>query len=273
MKFSTNISTIYRFILSCIFTITFSSVIFWQSKAQANLSLAPIYLQIEAKKTQTSGFLTVGNTSDKPLRVRISATAFTYDEEGKFQALESQGEKDLMNYLRFSPKEMTIPPQSKRNVRLTTILPPSFPDGEYRVAIFAESLQENSNSDSQYKVNLTTRIGSAIYIRKGDIQPNLKVEKALFNSQKKELRLTVINNGKATARTKINWQLNQNNQKVIDGVGFSSYLPDKTVNTLLSPNEEKELTLKPGIYQLTGELVWVDGNEKKQNFTVNFEVK
>lgn len=243
--------------------------------ALADLSVAPTYMQLEAEKVQTTGFLVVGNTSDNPIRVRASITSFTYDENGNFIRQETGNKWDLSSYVRFSPKEVTIPPKSNRRIRFAALMPPSLPDGEYRVAIFVETLsaQNVNQEENVYRVNFLTRIGSAIYVKKGNLEPDLKVKQVFFNQEKKELRLTVANQGTATAKTLINWQLSQNNQEIIKGTGGASFLPEKTVNALLTPESKKALDLKPGTYQLTGELIWVDDSQKKQSFTVNLEVK
>ena len=237
------------------------------------LSLSPIYLELKADKTQTTGILKVSNTSDKPLRVRVSATAFSYDEQGNFKRLESGSKEDLTSYMRYSPKEVTIPPKSTNNIRLAAILPPSLPDGEYRVAIFVNSLQEINNETTNYRVNFTTSMGSAIYVRKGNIHPNLNVDKAHFNTEKSELRLTISNQGQATARPKITWKLTQNNKEIIKGEGGGSFLPNKTMSVILKPNTKEKMILNAGNYQLSGEAVWNDDGMKSLPFALDLVIK
>jgi hypothetical protein len=242
---------------------------FFSKIAKANLFVSPIYLELQAEKTQTTGFLQISNQGEKALTIRLS-TAFTYDELGVFQRIPSGGENDLTPYIRYAPKELTIPPQSERNIRIAAILPPSLPNGEYRVAIYVETLPENNNPNSQYKVNFVTSIGSAIYVRKGDVAPNLQVEKALFEADNKELRLGIFNQGKATGRAKITWKLLDKNEMIAEGTVGKSFLPQKRMNVLLNSST---LDIESGIYQLVGEIIWKDGTEKKQPFDVNVEIR
>ena len=55
----------------------------------ANLSVSPSYLRLEAKKTQTTGFLSVGNTGNTSIRIRVSTVAFSYDQKGVFEEVDS----------------------------------------------------------------------------------------------------------------------------------------------------------------------------------------
>ena len=134
-------------------------------------------------------------------------------------------------------------------------------------------MQEINKQEDNYRINFKINMGSAIYVKKGDISPDLHIKKAQFNGEKQELRLTILNQGKATARPKITWQLSQNNQEIVKGEGGSSFLPQKTGHTLLKPENQENLNLKPGTYQLTGELIWKDGDTQKLPFNVDLEVK
>lgn len=237
----------------------------------ANLSLAPIYLEItNNQQSRNTGVLTVGNTSDQPIRISLSTTFFNYDYNGVFQRLNT-GEYDLTNYLIYTPREITIPPHNFQRIRLQTTLPSNLPEGEYRVAIFAETLQTNANQNSNYQVNLTTRIGSAIYVRNGNLSPNINISTVNFNPENQQLRLLVNNTGNATAIANIKWQLSQNGNVTITGKGGGSYLPNSETNSLLKPDQNVNLTGEN--YQLTGEMIYQENDREITlpfNFNINF---
>lgn len=245
--------------------------------AHAGLFLSPMYLKMESEQGQSKGVLQIGNTSAKSIRVRLSATAFTYNKNGLFRRrANSEGdnrplEKDLTPYLRYSPQEMVIPANSSRRIRLISLLPPSLPEGEYRTAIFAETLQEKTNSQG-YKVGLNLSIGAALYVAKGELEPDISITETNFDAKNSKMKLLVTNEGDATAKGKIKWTLKQNNKEIASGESGGSFLPDSQTNIILNPQENQNLDLVPGKYQLEGNVIWDKADEKQvENF--NLELK
>ena len=247
--------------------------------AYGRLFLSPMYLKMESQQGQSSGVLQVGNTSSKPIRVRLSATAFTYDENGIFQRLSAQKNAksnpslahDLTPYLHYSPREMEIPGNSSRQVRLISLLLPSLPEGEYRTAIFAETLQETTNAQGS-KVGLNMSIGSALYVAKGEIQPEITVDGTNFNPKNKEIKLLVNNTGTATAKGNITWTLKQGKKVISSGESGGSFLPNSQTNIVLNRHENNQKTLTTGIYQLEGKIVWNEA-DKKQASKFDFDLE
>jgi hypothetical protein len=241
--------------------------------AHANLFLSPMYLQLESQQGQSKGVLQVGNTSSEPIRVRLSATAFTYDKNGNFQSLDRGGERDLTPYIRYSPKEIVIPANSSRRVRVLSLLPPSLPEGEYRTAIFAETLQETTNAKG-YKFGLNFKIGSALYVAKGDLNSDISFKSASFDSVNHLLKMLVINQGNATAKGEIVWTLKKGDIQVASGKSGGSFLPQTQTDISLNrPQKETKLDLAPGVYQLTGEMVWDSlGGQKKHDFQIEVKI-
>jgi hypothetical protein len=229
-----------------------------------------MYLQLESDKGESKGVLQVGNTSSQPIRVRLSATAFTYNQDGQFQALEGGGNQDLTPYLRYSPQEIVIPANSFRRVRLLSLLPPSLPEGEYRTAIFAETLQETTNSEG-HKIGLNFKIGSAIYVAKGETNSDINVKSVSFNSNNHSLKMLVGNQGTATMKSEINWTLKKENLEVAAGKSGGSFLPQTQTNILLNHDQHKsKLDLAPGVYQLTGKMIW---NSLEGQETSDFQIE
>lgn|GEM_PF-3585465 len=65
--------------------------------------VSPLYLKMESEKGQSKGVLPICNTSSQPIRVSLSATAFTYDRDGSFRRLESNGKSQGV-YINDDPK-------------------------------------------------------------------------------------------------------------------------------------------------------------------------
>ncbi|HLP88019.1 MAG TPA: P pilus assembly protein, chaperone PapD [Nostocaceae cyanobacterium] len=230
--------------------------------AKANLILSPIYVDLTANRGKSEGVLNVGNSSNEAIRVRLFPKFFSYNRDGEFQELTESDERNLSPYLQFSPREIVVEPGKVRRVRLLSLLPPSLPDGEYRVAIFAETLSSGV-VQSGYRVNLISRVGAAIYVRKGNVTSDLQVATASFNRENQQLRLLLRNQGQATARPKIQWSLKQGEKLIVsEGVG-TSVVGGMEQNVLLNRNAQNKLNVNPGKYQLLGEVVWKDGDRQK----------
>ncbi len=264
--------------------ITFSSVLlpqifFSNPIALAQIGASPLVIQVQAQRGKAQGIISVRNTTNEPTRVRIYTEPFTYEREQGFQILE-QSEQNLAPYLRFSPREMTIPPQSERRVRLLTQFPPSLPDGEYRAVVFAESLTESRDAQ-QNLVGIVARIGTTVYVRKGDLQPNLAVENIFYDQKEQKIKVLVSNSGQASALPELTWKITQNGKLVAEGETPETTVIREGERVLqISPTIEDEngvpkpLPLKSGNYQLSGELIWQidDKNPNIVPFKTNLSV-
>lgn len=267
--------------------LTINGLSIFTKPVNAGLFLSPMYLKMESEQGQSKGVLQVGNTSSRPIRVRLSVTAFTYNKNGVFQRRDRIGktgktdsnhkalDHDLTPYLRYSPREMVIPGNDSRRVRLISLLPPSLPEGEYRTAIFAETLQETTNSQG-FKMGFNMSIGSALYVAKGETDPDITIVDSNFNSNNNKIEMLVNNSGNATAKGSINWTLKQGKNVVATGQSGGSFLPDSQTNIVLNRNQDKKSNsnsnFTPGNYQLEGEIVW-DKADQKQASSFNFDLE
>ena len=238
--------------------------------AQAQVGVSPLVIETQAQRGQAQGTLTIRNPTDQPSRARIYTEAFTYDRATGFKVL-SESEQDLSPYLRFSPREMTIPPNESRRVRFIAQLPPDSPEGEYRTVMFTETLIEATDSQ-QNSVGIQARIGATVYVRVGDVAPELQVEEGRYNSEQQAVELLVSNAGKASARVKVDWQLSQNGETMVEGEAPpTSVIAER--DRFLSLSLPETDSLSAGTYQLTGELIWGSGNDPNtQSFDLEVNV-
>jgi hypothetical protein len=243
------------------------------SIAKADIAVSPMILETQAKRGQAKGILTISNLDEKAFRARVYTSAFTYDKEKGFQALTSSP-NDLTPYLQFSPKELQVDGSTQRSIRFITRFPPSLPDGEYRTMIFTENLQPTIVTETDKKKGVTVntsiipRIGVAVYVRKGNISPNLAASSARFNAKDSKLQLLVANKGKASAITSGEWKLKRGNQTLQAGkIGDTTVIAEGERYLSLTPAKAQQIQLSPGNYELSGDLAWGD----KKN-TVPFKV-
>lgn len=251
------------------------SAALWGGAAQAQVSISPLVIDVQANRGQAQGLINITNKSSEPFRARVYAEPFTYSRDVGFQTIPSNP-SNLTPYLQFSPRELIVPPGVNRRVRLSARLSPSLPDGEYRAVIFTEDLKQANTTDSQgNSVGIKARIGVTVYVRKGNVSPNLAVNSASFNSQQKQIQLMVRNSGQASARPVVTWTLNQGGKAVRGGKvdGGTAIIAGSDRNLLLDDPGKNESALSAGEYQLTGKLAWgEDNNMSTLPFSVNLTV-
>lgn len=239
--------------------------------AQAQVSLSPMVVDLQANRGQAQASINVSNNSDQPFRARVYAQPFTYDRNTGFKTLISSP-NDLNPYLQFSPRELVVPPGVTRKVRLITRFPPNFPEGEYRAVVFTEKLEETQDSNGN-KVNIATRIGATVYVRQGNLSPNLVVDSAAWNQQQKQIQILVKDTGKVSARAAVKWTLRQGDKVIKQGNTEPNYIMAESDRYFsLNYPQQGETALVAGEYQLSGELFWGENNQNKQKFNVNLTI-
>lgn len=251
-----------------------SATLLWAGASQAQVSLSPLKIEVKTNRGQAQGVINITNTTNETFRARVYAESFTYNRDKGFESLPASP-SDLRPYLQFSPRELVVPPGTTRRVRLNARLAPSLPAGEYRTMIFTEPLKPNIvKNGNGITTNIITRVGSAFFVRKGDVSPKLAVDSVRWNAEAKKIQLLVRNAGKASAYTSIKWTLKQGGTVVKTGESTASgIVPDGDRNLILNQSKKDELALSPGTYQLSGELMWGEDNDKsKLPFKLNLTV-
>lgn len=249
-----------------------ATAILWGGIAQAQVSLSPLVIEVQARRGQAQGVINVSNTSNQPFRARVYAEPFTYSRDTGFKTLTSSP-SDLTPYLQFSPRELVVPPGVTRRVRLITRFPPSLNQGEYRAVIFTENLRQTTD-DSGNSVALKTRIGATVYVRQGDLSPNLSVEKGSWNQSQQQIQLLVNNAGEASVRPAVSWILKRGETVVETGnIEPTGIVAESDRYFLLRyPNQDQSIP-PAGEYQISGELLWSNQDrQEKAPFKVNLTI-
>jgi hypothetical protein len=255
-----------------------SSFLLWGSPARADISIAPMVIEVGAKRGQTQGTIKVSNFGQKGFRARVYTSPFTYDKTKGFQILSSSP-NDLTPYIQFSPRELQVNGDSNRNIRFVVRFPPSLPDGEYRTMIFTENLEATkvTEQDNKNSVTITTnivpRIGVAVYVRKGNVLPKLVAESATFDAASNKIKLLVRNTGSASAVLSGNWSLKKENQTIRSGdVNSTTVVALGEREFFIDVPNSNKSTLEPGKYKLSGELGWGENQKNRVPFNVDITV-
>jgi P pilus assembly chaperone PapD len=237
--------------------------------ASAQIGISPLVIEVQENNGQAQATINVINNTNKPFRARVYSESFTYEKDQGFNTIPAN-ETSLVPYLRFSPRELTVPAGVTRRIRLHVQLPPNLPEGEYRSVIFTENLDQQKRTDRKGTVtNITTRIGVTLFVRRGNQAPKLTITTAIWDPAKSRILLSMNNSGKASAYPEVNWTLTQAGKVIKTGkVNPTGIVPnsDRTMSISIPP---EELKLPAGKYKLSGNLTW--GEPDKKN-TVPFSV-
>jgi hypothetical protein len=256
-KYKKNIAALY-FALT---TSTLSALSMWSGIAQAQIQISPMVVEESANRGQVQGIINITNSGSTPIRARLYSEFFIYSNDG-FKTIPTSA-NDLSPYLQFSPRELVLPPETTRRVRLLAGLAPNLPDGEYRAVVFTENLQEETVKNSSGSgVSIKTRIGVTVYVRKGNLSTNLAVDSAKFNDKQQQIQISVRNTGQVSASPLINWNLKQGDKLIKTGKLTSSWVTFQNQRNFLLNFPEKNQPVAPGNYQLNGELIWGENNNR-----------
>lgn len=241
-----------------------SSPIFQALPSKAQIAISPTIIETSAERGQAQAIITINNGSSLTYKYTLSTSPFTYDDTGFIALTES--ENDLGQFLRFSPRELIIAPNTRRQIRLVALLNPSLADGEYRSAIAVvgqihnipssgDSTSESSQASFQY---IPTSI-IPVYVRKGEIDEVILGEEISFSTERKQVEITVNNAGSSTEFVGFEWKIKQNDMLIEEG----SQAPHTVIaGTKRSIPVNHSADITPGTYEISGHLSFTTDNQK-----------
>lgn len=142
---------------------------------KAKLQLYPTRVTLE--DGQTSAEVTVYNGGSAPGQYRAELEDMMMPEEGGLQAVTAgQAEFSAKEYIRITPRSITVPPGQSQKFRLLARVPRSLPDGEYRAHLGVVMTSTNTEADARkaqggqgVHVSIEPRMGVSmpVVVRKG----------------------------------------------------------------------------------------------------------
>jgi fimbrial chaperone protein len=124
--------------------------------AAGNLMVTPTRIVFEQR--DRSAQITLVNQGDKTSSFRISFLRQNMTENGQFVPVE-EGEPGLFSdpMVRFSPRQVSLPPGQSQVIRLSLRRPGDMADGEYRSHMLFQALPEPSATDVEALTQQTTK--------------------------------------------------------------------------------------------------------------------
>jgi hypothetical protein len=127
----------------------------WASTVSAQVGIRPAFVEVKLDAGRPAGSFFVANMGTTEVRFRIDAVHFTITEQGTLRT-DGTGKYSLAPWIRFNPRELTLPPQTERAVRFAIIPKGPLPPGEYYAAMSLQSLEENKATGKVSEDGATT---------------------------------------------------------------------------------------------------------------------
>jgi len=139
----------------------------------AGVSISPAFIQVSLDKKSPAGRFIIGNTGTETERYRITASHFIFSDNGKLLKKEPDG-NSLATWLRFNPKEFSLPPKKKRAIRYVIAPKGSVESKEYWGFMELRSLKVNAVSAKDkdgrsMKLTIVPSIIVPIFATKGNV--------------------------------------------------------------------------------------------------------
>lgn len=209
------------------------------SVAQANLLISPTRLAFSERDRTAS--VTLINSGNKTQTYRLEWINQIATAEGGYQLLkdgELNGFPSAAEFLRVSPRQVTLRPNERQTVKVMVRRPRDLADGEYRSHLQFTALppqeQESDNSQMSIKLNLLLSYNIPVMVRQGDIDANVAIEQVTLlpqlsanNAATIAVRLNHEGKHSTTGRLRAFWSKQGGNREYPVGVlnGLNVY-PD-----------------------------------------------
>ena len=167
-------------------------LLFFQSIAHASLLIAPLRVVFDDRERGKT--VTIINTSDATKTYRIEMANLNQLAEGGYQDSSEVTVTDTPTFfademLRLSPRQTTLKPGERQQVRLSLRKPANLSDGEYRshlkfTQLPSPEMLEKNPKNSGIKVYMLTSFTIPVHIRQGQVIVDSKITNAKINRTK-----------------------------------------------------------------------------------------
>lgn len=189
--------------------------------AWAGIAVQPASVTLKLDKGRPSGKFVISNTGPTEERYRVRAAHFGYTLDGGLQLLPPD-EHSLATWVKFNPKEFSLPPNSKRAVRFVIVPRGPLQEGEYWGAMELESLNTSTATSSdkegrELRLKIVPSVLVPIYGRVGNVRHDGRVADLAFaqGEQGPALAVTVANIGMGRLFVRGDYHiLDENNREV-----------------------------------------------------------
>ena len=214
----------------------------FHTSVMAGIAVEPAYISLDFNKGRASGRFIITNTGDAEERYRVVASHFTFSEEGAL-SLSDPDRHSMAEWIKFNPKEFTLPPKSKRVVRYVVLPRGKLKDGQYWAAMELESLEgrnysTNDGGGRTFNLKVVPSVLAPMYGASGSIERDYdltKFELSTSDRNKKVLEMQAVNTGNAVINLVGNYEIrNQSGEVVFESTLDSGLLLRDKTRTFVS---------------------------------------
>ncbi len=168
--------------------------------ASANLLVNPT--RVELDKKNTSAVFSLVNKSSEAARYNVYFEDKKMLANGEYAALsKEQATQSLANFVRYSPRRVSLEPEQGTRVRLAARLPRNIKPGEYRsyivfhqiplAPVSNQSSQQSTSDTVSLNISAYLKISIPVIMRVGQLASDLSIEKSLLDSEKQTIEVTL----------------------------------------------------------------------------------
>jgi hypothetical protein len=160
----------------------------------ASFLISPIYVIFDDRRR--SAEVTLLNTTKDTNLYRLSWKVSRQKEDGSYEFMEKlpEGMIDPREFVRFSPRQITLPAGARQLIRITLQKPANLPDGEYRLHLqFSRLPDEKSLADEESEeqgvsmlFRVTLGVAMPVVIRHGTYDARVTISEAKFVDRRAE---------------------------------------------------------------------------------------
>ncbi|GKT12385.1 MAG: fimbrial chaperone protein [Thiomicrorhabdus sp.] len=167
-------------------------ILFFQSTAQASLLIAPLRVNFEDR--ERSKTVIIMNTGKTTNTYRIGFKNMQQLPDGEYKNISSEEEVDPSLFfaddmIRFSPRQVTLKPGARQQIRLSLRKPENLESGDYRSHLAFTQLPnpdmlESRPENQGIKLYMLTSFSIPVLVRQGQLSINSKIMSARINKTK-----------------------------------------------------------------------------------------
>ena len=250
-------------------------------EVEANVTVNPTRLILE--DGQRSAAIKLINPADQTATYRISLINLEMKETGDIEELETaaSSEKRLESYfaqdlLRYSPRQVVLPPRQAQIVRVQLMLPPGLEAGEYRSHMLFQEIPtqpgQGNENQAETGINIELRaiygVSIPIIVRQGETWAELEITDLELNkntgSGTHELSLTInrLGNQSEYGDIEVSFTDNSGEKTLIAAVrGTAIYTDVEKRDYKIGLRNTENLNLKDGILEVIYKKLSEEGGE------------
>lgn len=189
--------------------------------AFAQVGIQPAYVEVDLRAGRPAGRFIISNLGEAVERFRVNAIHFTYDPGGALKQ-SRDGNHSMAPWIIFNPKELVLPPKSKRAVRFAVVPREELHEGEYWAAMELESLKRSEAlsedpNGRKVKIKVVATIMVPIFGTVGEVDYRGRVSRVALQPAegKPELAAVLTNTGNGRIGARGTYQLVNGDGEVV----------------------------------------------------------